>query len=73
VPTALGFIIPREAVGVRKIDTLRDSIHERIDCCDNVALLDEIDRLLDGADPDRDLLTLDEDDIRAVLSELLDE
>ena len=56
-----------------KIDTLRDSIHERIDCCDNVALLDEIDRLLDGADPDRDLLTLDEDDIRAVLSELLDE
>ncbi len=66
-------IIGCEATLVNTIEDIRYSVMRHVDECDNAALLVEIDRMLVGDAQDESLLALDEEDIRALLRELLDE
>jgi hypothetical protein len=63
----------REANLVNTIEDIRHSVMRHVHECDNPTLLVEIDRMLVGDAQDESLLVLDEEDIRALLRELLDE
>lgn len=63
---------PREAYELKEIQRLQRSIHERVEGCHNVRLLAEIEQMLVAALNDEELLSLDDDDIRDLLRELLD-
>ncbi len=71
VPKAYYYLF--EADCVKTLTDIRDSIVERVSDCDNAVLLSEIERLLESEKKDEPLLTLDDDDIRALLRDLLDE
>ncbi|HRQ11424.1 MAG: hypothetical protein ROY82_05190 [Truepera sp.] len=58
---------------VRTLTDVRDAIVERVSECNNATLLDEIERLLESEAKGEPLLTLDDEDIKALLRDLLDE
>jgi len=58
---------------VKNIEDIRHSVMRHVDECDNPTLLVEIDRMLVGDAQEESLLVLDDEDIRALLRELLNE
>lgn len=58
---------------MKTLEDMRNTILQRVSGCDDPCLLDEIERLLEREEEAEPLLTLDDEDIRALLRELLDE
>lgn len=57
---------------MRTLEEIKEAVTRHVVACDNAQMLVEIEQMLE-VEEEQPLLTLDEEDIRALLHDLLDE